>query len=269
MFIKGEPMKKYIFILFFSISFAQIRDAKKDEIKTTDNTHGEMSTLWFQVSGEARASFYQAYHLATVRLDEYLTAPRKTRSPAVVTDVDETVLDNSPYQAWTILKKQSYPAGWTEWVNKAEAAPLPGALEFFQYAASKGVEVFYVTNRTLTERTGTVENLKKMKFPFADTNHVLVRTAESSKQSRRNAISDNFDIVLLCGDNLNDLAEFSKLSNDSRNAKVEEMKDEFGSRFIVLPNPMYGDWEGAAYGYNYGISDSAKAAKRKAALKGF
>lgn len=262
-------MKKYIFMLFVSISFAQMRDAKREEIKATDNTHGEMSTLWFQVSGEARASFYQAYQLAKLRLDEYLVVPRKTRSPAIVTDIDETVLDNSPYQAWTILKKQSYPAGWTEWVNKAEAAPLPGALEFFQYAASRGVEVFYVSNRNLKERTGTIENLNKMKFPFADTNHVLVRTAESSKQSRRNAIMENFDIVLLCGDNLNDLAEFSKLSNDARNAKVEEMKDEFGSLFIVLPNPMYGDWEGATYDYNYGISDSAKAAKRKAVLKEF
>lgn len=261
-------MKKYIFVLFISLSFAQMRDAK-EEIKFTDNTHGEMSTLWFQVSAEARAQFYQSYNLAKLRLDEYLAKPRKGKTPAVVTDVDETVLDNSPYQAWTILKRRSYPAGWTEWVNKAEAKPLPGALEFFQYAASKGVTVFYVTNRNMEERSGTVENLKKFKFPFADTIHVIVRTEESSKQNRRNAIAEQYDIVLLCGDNLNDLSEFGKMFNELRSTKVDEMKNEFGSRFIMLPNPMYGDWEGATYDYNYSISDSAKAAKRKAILKGF
>ena len=262
-------MKKYIVLIVVSLSFAQMQEVKKGEPRLTDNTHGEMSTLWFQVSGEARAMFYQSYQLAKLRLDEYLALPRKAKALAVVTDVDETALDNSPYQAWMILNNKSYPAGWTEWVNKAEAAPLPGALEFFQYAASKGVEIFYVTNRSLKERNGTVNNLKKMNFPFADTNHVLVRTTESSKQKRREMITETFDIVLLCGDNLNDLAEFTKMTNMERNATVDQNKKEFGNRFIVLPNPMYGDWEGATYEFKYGISDSAKAAKRRGALKGF
>ncbi len=236
---------------------------------STDNTHGEMATLWFQQSAEARALFYQTYQLAALRLDQYLARPRGPKPPAVVTDVDETVLDNSPYQAWTIHQKRAYPERWKEWIDRAEAAPLPGALEFFQYAASKGVEVFYITNRAADERAGTVKNLKKMSFPFADTAHVLVKTAESSKQKRRNSVLERFDVVLYCGDNLNDLDEFTRMSNTERNQKTEKLKEKFGTTMIVFPNPMYGDWEGAAYEYQYGISDSAKSAKRRSALKGF
>lgn len=121
----------------------------------------------------------------------------------------------------------------------------------------------------MDERSGTVENLKKFNFPFADTSHVMVRTAESSKQNRRNAVLMRFDVALYCGDNLNDLDEFSKMTNEERNKKVDLIKSEFGSRLIVLPNPMYGDWEGAAYGFQYGLSDSAKSAFRRSSLKGF
>ncbi len=262
-------MKTFLtFLMAVTFATAQMREMPAAPVKRSDNTHGEMSTLWFQSSGEARALFYQTYALAKLRLDEYLAQPRTGNPPAIVTDVDETVLDNSPYQAWTIHNGRSYPDGWAEWVEKAEATPLPGALEFFRYAATRGVTVFYVTNRNLAERAATVENLKKTGFPFADTVHVLVRTAEGSKENRRKKILERFNIIMLCGDNLNDLAEFSRMNSADRNAKVDLLKQEFGDRLIVLPNPMYGDWEGATYDYQYGISDSLKTIKRRSALKG-
>jgi len=135
------------------------------------------------------------------------------------------------------------------------------------------VRVFYITNRKQIEREGTARNLKKLGFPNVNDETLLVRSdsAASSKEPRRLAVSARHRVVLLMGDNLNDFAEVFETSRtvDSRNESVERNKAQFGTRFIVLPNPMYGDWESAIYGYNFKLTDAEKAEKRKGALKGY
>jgi 5'-nucleotidase (lipoprotein e(P4) family) len=238
-----------------------------------NSEYQEGAILWTQSSGEMKALAYQAFALARMMLDRDLRINRRSRMKrAVVVDADETVLDNSRYQATLVKNGQTYSAqGWTEWVNRSEAAAIPGAVEFLRYAASRGVRVFYITNRRLEEKEATAANLKRLGFPDVSNETLLVRTDpnSSSKEPRRRSVSSRYRIVLLMGDNLNDFAEVFENSKtvDGRIAAVEENKSLFGSRFIVLPNPMYGDWENAIYDYNFKLTETEKAMKRKSQLK--
>lgn len=238
-----------------------------------NNEYQEGAILWTQSSGEQRALAYQAFTLARMILDKDLRINRRSRMKrAIVVDVDETVLDNSRYQATLLKNRQSYDAqSWTAWVNRAQATAIPGAVEFLRYADSRGVRVFYITNRKLIEKEATAVNLSKLGFPGVNDQSLLVRTdaVSSSKEERRQMVSAKYRIVLLMGDNLNDFAEIfekSKTVND-RVGAVERNKSSFGTQFIVLPNPMYGDWENAIYDYNFKLTEEEKAAKRKSQLK--
>ena len=241
--------------------------------KQADNEYQAGAILWTQSAGEARALAYQAFTLARMMLDRDLRATRRSRMRrAVVVDADETVLDNSRYQATLVKNRQNYDAqSWTDWVNRAEATAVPGAVEFLRYAASRGVKVFYITNRKLAEKEATATNLRKLGFPDVNDETLLVRTdtQSSSKEARRRAVSMRYRIVLLIGDNLNDFAEVFDQSKTvpDRQAAVERNKEQFGTRFIVLPNPMYGDWESAIYEYNFRLTEEEKAARRKSQLK--
>ena len=189
---------------------------------------------------------------------------------AVVVDIDETVLDNSPHQADLIKKRLPFtPTIWTDWVNRRMAKPIPGAVEFLKYASSKGVRVFYVSNRNDAEKQGTIDNLKTVGFPDVSNETVLVRTTESGKEARRQIVSAKHRIVLLMGDNLNDLSNvFERKSVDDRFAEVDKMREMFGRKFVVLPNAMYGDWESAIYEYRR-LNEVEKTAKRANALESY
>lgn len=238
-----------------------------------NNEYQEGAILWAQASGEMRALSYQAFNLARMVLDRDLRMRHRSRlRPAIIVDVDETILDNSRYQA-TLLKNHQNHSGdrFTEWVNRVEATALPGAVEFLQYAKSRGVRVFYITNRKEVEKASTAVNLKKLGFPEVNDETLLVKTdpKDSSKEKRRDAVEKKHRIVLLMGDNLNDFAEIFDQSKTvaARMAAADQNKDQFGVKFIVLPNAMYGDWEGAIYDYNYSLPEEEKAAKRKSYLK--
>lgn len=235
-----------------------------------DNEYQVGAVLWQQASAESRALQYQAYKLARLMLDRDLRLHQKSNlKRAVVVDVDETVLDNSRYQAELIVNRQPFTsASWIEWCNRAKASAIPGAVDFLKYAATRGVRVFYVTNRRETEKTGTITNLKQLGFPDVSDETVVVRTDVSSKEARRQSIRRRYRIVLLFGDNLSDFSNaFEGKTPEERTAGVEAARQKFGTEFIVLPNPMYGDWENAVYGYESGLTEPQKAARRKAALK--
>lgn len=200
------------------------------------------ATLFQQQAAEYRALCYQAFNVARLRLDQQ---PDKTREKplAVILDIDETVLDNSPYQAGAILGRFEYPERWAEWMEMASARPVPGALEFLLYAGGKGVEVFYVTNRREIFRAATLENLVNEGFPFADDEHLLMRTESNDKEERREKVMAGFHVVLLIGDNLGDFSSvFESTDVTVRSGLTDEHREAFGERFIVLPNTIYGSW---------------------------
>lgn len=245
---------------------------------TANNEYQVGGVLFMQHAGEYRALAYQAFNFAHWQLDADFNKKNLKKLPkalrkmprAVVVDVDETVLDNSPQQAFSIKKHLPFtPAIFTEWVNLRKAKAIPGAVDFLNYAHQKGVKVFYVTNRNASEKQGTIDNLRAVGFPDATEETVQVRADTSSKEVRRLAISSKYRIVLLMGDNLNDFSNiFEKQSVAERFGQVDKSREMFGKKFIVLPNVMYGDWESAIYEYK-SSSDSEKTMKRNEALQGF
>ena len=259
--------------LIFCSYTSVVAQATQQAEAPANNEYQEGAILWTQTSGEMRALSYQAFNLARMVLDHDLRMRHRNRlRPAVIVDIDETILDNSRYQA-TLLKNRHSHSGqrFTDWVNRAEATALPGAVEFLRYASSRGVRVFYITNRRLIEKEATAINLKKLGFPQVDDQTLLVRNdpQSSSKELRRRSVNKKHRVVLLMGDNLNDFAEAfdnSKTVGDRLEA-AEQNKGKFGVRFIVLPNPMYGDWESAIYDYNFRLTEEEKSSKRKSYLK--
>jgi len=241
-----------------------------------DNEYQTAAILWTQSSAEYRALAYQIFVLARLRLDQDLQRRRAQRGArsraAVIVDADETVLDNSRFQAELLLRGLPYEsAGWRAWCERAEAGAVPGAVDFLKYAAQRGVRVFYITNRRQPEKAGTVLNLRKLGFPDVSEETVMIREdgTTSSKETRRQKVAQRYRIALLVGDNLNDFNDdFSGKTIAERAAQVDRERAEFGVRFIMLPNPMYGDWESAVYQYKSGITDEQKRAYRHAALKG-
>ena len=222
----------------------------------------ESALLWTQASGEWRALCYQGWNVARLRLDALLPLPRE-KKPAVIVDIDETVLDNSPYHASVVLAAPGAAPRWADWIALADAQPIPGALDFLRYAVAQGVEIFYVTNRTRDEEAATLENLRKFDFPLVDEAHVIVRSGESSKEHRRAAIAASHDILLLCGDNLSDFADFGHRTAVARNELADTMHAEFGRRFIVFPNTFVGEWETALYLDAAGRPDPNRAERRR------
>lgn len=222
------------------------------------------ATLWVQTSAEYRATAWQAYAAARESLLRALADPSWTAAveqegrdfaglpPAVVLDVDETVLDNTPFQARMILDGATFdPQAWTVWVDEAAAPPVPGAREFLRLVDSLGVAAFYVTNRDEAHEAATRRNLEGAGLPVdPEVDTVLTRGERegwtSDKSSRREAVAERYRIVLVIGDDFNDFVA-ARLPRADRERLADRYRDRWGERWIVLPNPNYGSWEGALY----------------------
>jgi 5'-nucleotidase (lipoprotein e(P4) family) len=230
------------------------------------NEQAVLGLTWYQTAAEMRALSYQAFNLARLRFHQDLEH-QHDKKRAVVVDIDETILDNSPWQAGLIDTDRGYPDGWKDWCRAAEAKPLPGAVEFLNDVVDNGGDVFYISNRSVELKTGTMANLTALGFPQVEEGHMLLKETSSNKEPRRKIVEETHHIVLLMGDNLGDFAEiFTGKSRAERAAAVDRLRNEFGQKFIVLPNPLYGDWEGAIYDYQYNLSPEQKSRARKSSL---
>jgi 5'-nucleotidase (lipoprotein e(P4) family) len=228
------------------------------------------STLWVQASGEYKANTLQAYNSAIANLGPVvrfgnqsaaLEQPGNTGGlpAAVVLDIDETVLDNSRYQAQLVLLGSAFnPETWDQWVALKAATAVPGAVEFINYAKATGVEVFYITNRECKVRDGnedpcpqeldTLENLQNVGVQGVTKDHLLLKNEfpdwGSEKSNRRLNIADQYRIVMLFGDDLGDfLSDAKSMTPKERDALVSLHSNKWGSVWYMLPNPTYGSWQ--------------------------
>jgi 5'-nucleotidase (lipoprotein e(P4) family) len=225
------------------------------------------AVLWQQHSGEYRALAFQAYNFAKLSLPVRLAEVTNTKKNCVVVDVDETVLDNSPFQGYELRNNKSYDQkDWLNWTSKGIADTVPGALGFLKFASTRQVETFYISNRGVSELASTLRNLQDLGFPFADEAHLLFKTSTSDKEPRRQAVLEKYNILMLCGDNLSDFSNVFYREGRNTVEQVNAMKEVFGTRFVVLPNPMYGDWEKQFY-KNDKQMEVQKSSDRLEALK--
>lgn len=225
------------------------------------------ATLWMQTAAEYRASVLGSFNLAIDQLDRALLIdgwdalpahergdqPLAGLKPAVIVDADETLIDNSPFQARGIRDGTDFELPlWESWVNERRALALPGALAFANHAAANGVTVFYVTNRGhAKEWQATFDNLRALGFPVAEDGSNLLlkgdpRAPESEKATRRQWVGREHRVLLMLGDNLGDFLDGVSTGIEERAAMVDAHRSWWGERWIMLPNPAYGSWEGAA-----------------------
>ena len=242
---------------------------------------GLNAVLWMQTSAEYEAAAEQAFRLATLQLDAALepgnvswTASLEQGSdtgdlpPAVVLDVDEVVLDSSPFQARLLERRVGFRLeDWNAWAREASAEAVPGALAFVKHAEANGVRIFYVTNREVEIEAATRRNLAKLGFPVGDGGENLLTRNErtgwgSDKGSRRRFIAADHRIVLLVGDDLNDFVSGSRAQPGSRVELTRRWRGYWGTKWIVLPNPMYGSWERSLYGFDRSLSRSERLRRK-------
>jgi acid phosphatase len=226
----------------------------------------------------------QTYANATSAIDRALadsswtaaqeqTGKFSEKSPAIIIDVDETVLDNIAFQARSILTGISYPTGWIEWGLEESAEPVPGVSNFLKHAQNKGVKIFYVTNRVVELEEATKNNLKLLGLPFDEDRDVLLMRGEngwgSSKVSRRALVAKDYRVILLVGDQLGDFISLkeSTIDSQSRRKLAEKYSDMWGTKWFMLTNPMYGRWESSIYGNKYPDTKEEQIQMRIKALR--
>jgi predicted secreted acid phosphatase len=240
-------MKKWISIAFGMLLPVGIM--AQDTTAVKDFRDYTTAVLWQQHSGEYRALAFQAYNFAKLSLPARIAEVTNSKKNCVVVDVDETVLDNSPFQGYEIRNSKVYDdKDWLNWTSKGIADTVPGALSFLRYASTRQVETFYISNRGVAEMASTF------------------KTNTSDKEPRRQSVLQQYNILMLCGDNLSDFSNVFYREGRNTIEQVNAMKEVFGTRFVVLPNPMYGDWEKQFYGRGK-LTEAQKSAERLEALK--
>lgn len=230
------------------------------------------ATLWTQTAVEYDGVARGAYHLAGAMMERALAdstwtaalpqaeqSPTRYRDkpPAVVLDVDETVLDNTAYQARLIRQDATYDAeSWRAWCREGRADAVPGALAFTKRAAKQGVQVIYLTNRDSVVEAATRDNLRRLGFPVVDAPDAVLTQGErpgwTPKQARRAWVAERYRVLLLVGDNLGDFAPSVDTTLAARQQMADRYEAFWGTRWIALPNPQYGSWRGALFDYDYG-----------------
>ncbi len=257
--------------IFILLLFVFVGNTINAQVDTTRISEKELPVLFQQTAAEYRALCYQAFNIAQLRIDQIPRRKLRKEKLAIITDLDETILDNSYSEAQLIKEgKEFSPQAWKNWTNQSAATAVPGAVEFLQNAKKKGISIYYISNRDSTEISSTLINLQKLQLPDADTAHMLFLTKTSSKEERRLIVGASHTIIMLIGDNLNDFTKaFEKGTIAQRFAETDKEQVEWGRKFIVLPNATYGEWENAVYEYQRGLTPGQKAGKRIEKMKGF
>ncbi|WP_313224539.1 5'-nucleotidase, lipoprotein e(P4) family [Pseudoxanthomonas mexicana] len=252
-------------------------------------THDNLNAVaWVQTSVEYRAITTQTFRAAADHLDAALKekhwdalVPDERGNaatglkPAVVMDVDETVLDNSPYQARLIRDGKEYDEiSWDQWVAEKKAKPLPGVVDFARAAAEKGVTILYISNRAVHLKEATLANLREAGLPVADDSVFLglgtvlegCEQNGSEKNCRRRLAGQKYRVLMQFGDQIGDFVQVEANTREGRQALFDEYDDWFGERWWMLPNPTYGSWEPALFNNAWDQPAAARTQAKRDAL---
>ncbi|WP_207762505.1 5'-nucleotidase, lipoprotein e(P4) family [Niveispirillum lacus] len=228
-----------------------------------------LATLYMQQAEELRRLSKQAYALATSRLPAALKQPGSSaleqtdggtgKPPAAIFDVDETVLDNSPQQARAILSGTRHfdLSRWDQWVGERAASPMPGAVDFVKELRRNKVRVVFITNRECRPRpvnpgdpcpqhADTLANLNAVGLGPVAPEDLLLKGQNgwpSDKAPRRQEVIRTHRIVMSLGDQFSDMMTVTRQDDSAARARIAaEHEDLWNSRWIIIPNPTYGQW---------------------------
>lgn len=207
-----------------------------------------MGLRYQQQSAEVRALQLQGYALAKANLEAAIARAPDPSKLAVVTDLDETAIDNTPLLVRDMEKCHVFDTWdtWGDWELHGKPSVIPGALAFFDFADKAGVAIYYISDRfgEPENKAASIATLKELGFPQVSDENVLLYG--TTKAERRAVASKNHEIVLLLGDTLHDFdGVFRKATTDVKRAEVDKNAAHFGADWIVFPNATYGDWSTA------------------------
>jgi 5'-nucleotidase (lipoprotein e(P4) family) len=247
------------------------------------------AVAWSQTAIEHDMIYLQTYRDAQSRLLAALhdkhwdalgradrVAPLKNLKPAVILDVDETVLDNSPFAVRMVKSGAEYnEAEWAAWCKEARARALPGAVEFTQFAASQGVAVIYISNRAKDLDEATLANLRQAGFPVSGPQAFLglgtvvdgCEQAGSEKGCRRQLIARHYRVLMQFGDQIGDFVDVNANTADGRRRAVADYLPWVGTRWFVLPNATYGSWEPALFNNDWSATPEQRRQQKLDALR--
>jgi 5'-nucleotidase (lipoprotein e(P4) family) len=204
------------------------------------------------------------------------SAPYKNLKPAVILDIDETVLDNSPYQARLVRSGGEYnEADWAKWCKEERARALPGAVEFTQFAAKHGVAVIYISNRAQDLDQVTLDNLRQVGLPVSGPDAFLglgtvLRGCDqvgTEKNCRRQLVSQRYRVLMQFGDQLGDFVSIMSNTETGRAQAMAPYTPWIGHRWFVLPNPTYGAWEPALFNNDWSAPRERRRQQKINALR--
>lgn len=224
----------------------EVQEALKQKQQYQAETE-TMGLLWMRTSAEYRALAYQGYNVAMNAVKMAVTDPSHQRKPlAIVLDADETLVDNTKLMGESIANGNGRfdAPWWRQAVHQGKSQAMPGAVEFLNEVHKQGVEIFYVSNRYAPVNLDvTIQNFKELGFPSVDKDHVLLFEKDSDKQPRFDMIAKKYYVVVYMGDNAGDFPIGTKGKTlAERNAIIDAHKEDFGTTFVVFPNPAYGSW---------------------------
>ena len=247
------------------------------------------AVLWVQRSVEYRATAETVYRAASDRLDAALkdpdwdalvpderATPARGLPPAIVMDLDETVLDNSPYQARLVREGNEYnEVTWDAWVREEKAQPVPGVVEFAREAQARGITLIYISNRAEHLIAPTLANLRALGLPVKDDSIFLglgtfVADCEqegSEKLCRRQLAGRSYRVLMQFGDQLGDFAQILANTPEARAELQAQHRGWFGERWWMLPNPTYGSWEPAVFNNDWRQPREQRRALKRDALR--
>ncbi len=240
-----------------------------DADSSHDNTD---AVIWLQSSTEYAAVTEGIYAAATAALEAMAqNASAPTDGMAIVLDVDETVLDNSPYQGQLIFDEANYGReSWDRWVALRAATEVPGVVGFIENAQSLGFHVAFVTNRPCRARPDSADVCPQVEDTRVNLEAVGIDTSlttlflrgerppepcrallapgeqatgtwsSSDKTSRRACVELDREIVMLFGDQLGD---FTEEHGAPGRQTAAGFKENWGRIWFMLPNPTYGGWK--------------------------
>lgn len=255
--------------LILFLPFLGMEVCTADELPTcasTAETHEMLNaTLWEQTSAEYYGVTQQIYSNAKNKLEQALGNPSWTAElsqtknyealpPAIMLDIDETILNNTCYEARIVKDYKQYsPETFGAWCMNQKAVAVPGVVEFLKYAHAKNVTIFYFSGRTEDLKSATKSTLKKLDLPLNDKFETILLNEGKTTAQRRMKIAERFRILLLIGDNMDDFVDGSKNLPEQRLEIAAIHKKYWGTKWIILPNPIYGHWEAAIYGFDYAM----------------
>ncbi|MGQ3382381.1 5'-nucleotidase, lipoprotein e(P4) family [Glutamicibacter sp. TV12E] len=217
-----------------------------------------MALRWQQQSAEAQALQGQTYAMATVNLEQKVKEARaksnsgkgksapKGQDLAIITDLDETVIDNTALLARDMEQCHDYTTWdtWGSWETEGHPSLINGAKEFLDRADQLGVDIFYISDRGAENLDATLDSLKQLGLPQASKEQVLL--LGPPKQERRAEVQSGHKVLMQLGDTLHDFDEdFAGTPLEQQRGLVEQNSRKFGDEWIILPNPTYGSWSTA------------------------